>query len=264
MKNCSLLILFSLLLLSHQQGFSQCNDVKNGTFYTYPKNSGERWKIIREGSTEKDINLATGDTSVWDVDWQNDCQYKLKYVSGGKPKKEEAELFKKHVLVLTVEMNNPDYYLTNYYLDKKSKVAFLTDTVWKAERTVVNKALFTEVQPIEVRRMKFKDTSQYALLYVYRSGKFVGSLVNYLLKCDGIAMASMGNKSAYIFKILRPGTLHLVAQTINHDDRVDVDIQFGKKYYVRCDIKLTLDNGGRPVIDLVENSKGELGFLQAQ
>ncbi len=143
-------------------------------------------------------------------------------------------------------------------------MAFLTDTIWKAERAVVNKTLFTELKPLDVRRLKFKDTSQYALLYVYRSGKFVGSLLDYLLKCDGVAMASMSNKSAYIFKILKPGTLRLVAQTLNHEDRVDIDIQFGKKYYVKCDIKLTLNNGGRPVIDLVENSKGELGFLEAQ
>jgi hypothetical protein len=89
-------------------------------------------------------------------------------------------------------------------------------------------------------------------------------LVSYLLKYNGITMANMSNKSAYIFKILKEGNLQLIAQTINHEDRADIDIQFGKKYYLKCDIKLTLNNGGRPVLNVVDNTKGETGFLTAQ
>ena len=266
MKISTSIFLLSLALLLCRLSFSQsCSDLKNGTFYSYPKNSTEQWKILRDGSTEKDINLLTGDTSFWKIDWQNECQYKMKYLSGGgKLKKEDLDLFKNHVLVLSVEVNNGNYYLTNYYLDKKSKVLFLSDTVWKIQRIVTDKKLFTEVQINEIRRLKFKDTSQYALLYVYRSGKFIGSLADFILKCEGVAMANMSNRSAYVFKIWKEGTLHFIAQTINHQDRADIDFQFGHKYYLNCDIKLTLDNGGRPVLHVVDKDKGEDGFFSAQ
>ncbi len=265
MKIYFLFILTPVLLFSQHQSFSQsCSDIKNGTFYSYPKNTNESWKIIRNGSTEKDINLITGDSSIWNINWQNECQYKMKYLSGGKLKKEDANLFKNHELVLSVEVNNASYYLTDYYLDKKTKSPFLSDTVWKTERVATDKRIFSELQPTEVRRLRFKDTSQYALLYVYRPGKFIGSLADFILKCQGVAMADMSNKSAYIFKIWKEGNLQIIAQTINHQDRADEDIHFGQKYYLKCDIKLSLDNGGRPLINFVDKTKGETGFIEAQ
>lgn len=266
MKILSHIFLFFIVLLLSNQGFCQsCSDLKSGTFYSYPKNSSEQWKIVREGSSERYVNLVTGDSIVWKIDWQNECQFKMKYMgSSGQLKKESAELFKNHVLVLSVEANKENYYLTNYYLDKKSKVAFLSDTVWKQQRMVTDKILFSEVAPNETRRLKFKDTSQYALLYVYRSGKFVGSLADFILKCEGVTMAKMNNQSAYVFKIWKESKLHFIAQTINHEDRVDIDFQFGHKYYLNCDIKLTLDNGGRPVLHVVDKDKGESGFFSAQ
>ncbi|HWI90434.1 MAG TPA: hypothetical protein VNT20_04125 [Flavisolibacter sp.] len=265
MKRLSIFLFLIALFLSNQCFSQSCSDLKSGTFYSYPKNSGEQWKIVREGSKEKYINLVTGDSLVWKIDWQNECQFKMKYMGGsGQLKKQDAELFKNHVLVLSVETNNENFYLANYYLDKKSKVPFLSDTVWKKERAASDKILFSEVAPNEIRRLKFKDTSRYALLYVYRSGKFVGSLAGFILKCEGVAMAKMSNRSAYVFKIWKEGKLHFIAQTINHQDRADIDFQFGHKYYLNCDIKLTLDNGGRPVLHVVDKDKGEDGFFSAQ
>jgi len=267
MRNCLPIIFVSIALFSHRFGFGQslsCSDIKSGTFYSYPKNTNERWKIIRDGSMEKDINLATGDTSVWQINWPNECHFKMKYLSGGKLKKEEAQLFKSHVLLLSVEANNANYYLANYYLDKKGRSPFLIDTFWKMERPATDKRIFSELEPVEIRRLRFKDTSQYALLYVYRSGKFVGSLADYILKCDDVAMARMSNRSAYVFRIWKEGPLRIIGETINHEDRAETDIVFGHKYYLKCDIKLTLDNGGRPVLTFVDKEKGESGFLEAQ
>jgi len=244
---------------------SECTSLKSGTFYSYPKNTLEQWKSERTGEYQKETNLVTGDTSLWKVSWQKGCNYTLKYVSGGKDlKKEELAFVKQHVLVFTVNSETEDYYVFSEYVDKVSKTPFLADTMWKREKArVTDNRLFSEIKPQDLRKLRFKDTSQYALVYVYRPGKLVCSIISYILYCNDIPMSAMKSKSAYVFKVYKEGPVKFWAENKNGiKSYIDLSIQFGKKYYLNCDINWSAD---RCIPDLSEDSKekGETRFNEA-
>lgn len=269
MRNTFLLV--SLFFLFQPMAFCQtattgCSEVKEGIFYSNPKNSNDQWRSERKGTLQTEINLLTGDTSAWQVSWENDCQYALKYVSGGKQlKKEETAFLKEHTIVFAINAVNPDYYIISQYIDKAGNLPFMTDTMWRREiKNPTDKRLFSSITEKEIRKARFRDTSNYALLYVYRPSKLVCSFIDYPLFCNGMLMCNMAGKSAaYVFKIWKEGPLRIEGQNNKHKDREDLDIQFGQKYYLHCNIRW---NASRctPYLSLVDKEKGEAGFLEAQ
>jgi len=261
------MLLFILLsgIAYHSNAQNNCTVVRDGIFYSYPKNTTEQWKSERAGNIQHEINLANGDTSVWQINWQNDCSYTMKYLSGGKQlKKEDLALLKQHNLAFKIETVTKDYYIFSEYLDKVSKTPFLKDTMWTAEKNIVaDNRLFSLTTQQEVRKSHFKDTSQYALLYVYRPSKLVCSLVEYLVNANDVAMCSARSNSAYIFKIWKEGTIRLSAKNNNKGTEEKLDVQLGHKYYLKCDINWNMDRC-IPAISIVDEAKGLAGFLEVQ
>jgi len=252
-------------LITIGQSTADCSSLKDGIFFTYPKNTVERWRSERNGNIQKEINLGTGDSSTWQVKWQSNCRYTMKYIGGGKDlKKEEQDFVQKHLLAFEINTVMPDYYIFSEYIDKVSKTPFLVDTMWRKEKvSVPDKRVYTEVQYKEIRKMHFKDTSRFALLYVYRSSKFVCSQIDYLVSANDVAMCNMKTKTAYIFKVTREGNIHLTGNNGKRTSTVDLEIHFGNKYYLNCDIHWNLDHC-IPDLSLVDKGKGETEFAAAQ
>ena len=96
----TLLIIFLLAfptIANCQTKSLTCADLKNGVFYSYPKNTSDRYFSIREGAVQREANLTNGDTTIWQVNWLTDCSYALKYVSGAKTApKEVLDVLKKY------------------------------------------------------------------------------------------------------------------------------------------------------------------------
>jgi hypothetical protein len=244
---------------------NDCSLMRDGIFYSYPKNTVEQWKSERSGNMQTEINLINQDTSIWEITWLNDCQYNMKFKSGGKQfNKETLALLKQHVFAFKIEKSSTDYYIFSQYLDKVSKTPFLTDTMWKSAKNIVSdNRIFKLTTQQEIKKARFKDTSQYALLYVYRPSKFVCSQIYYMVHADDIPMCIMKSKSAYVFKILREGPLELKAYNKNKGTQEKPDIKFGHKYYLNCDINWSADRC-IPNISIVEEAKGLTGYLEAQ
>lgn len=244
----------------------RCSEVKEGVFYSNPNNSNDQWRSERKGAMQTEINLVTGDTSTWQVSWENDCQYTLKYLSGGKQlKKEETAFLKEHSIVFAINAVTSDYYIISQYIDKAGNIPFMIDTMWRREiKHPTDKRLFSLTTEKEIRKARFKDTSKYALLYVYRPSKLVCSFIDYPLFCNSMLMCNMASRSAaYVFKIWKEGPLWIEGQNNKHKDREDLDIQFGQKYYLLCNIRWSASRC-IPYLSGVDKEKGEAGFLEAQ
>lgn len=58
--------LFPLMVLS--QKTADCSSLRNGRFYSYPKNSNERFLSVRENDLVHEYNLEKHDSTVWKID----------------------------------------------------------------------------------------------------------------------------------------------------------------------------------------------------
>src|SRR5450755_1898984 len=88
-----ILALVSLLfapLLSPAQT-PTCSDLKNGVFISFSRADGSRSTYTRNGEIQKEFNLATRETTIWDVEWVGDCTYYLKYNSGMEDKPKQTQ-----------------------------------------------------------------------------------------------------------------------------------------------------------------------------
>lgn len=252
--------------LLHPACGQDCPDVKNGTFYSYPSNSKERWKSERSGSTQKEINLNTGDTIFFSVSWANACQYTLKYASGGeKLDKDMLALIKQHPLVSSITASTPDYYVTADYFDATTNYPYAFDTLWHKEQNVTPDRVFlTALSPAEIRKIKIRDTTQYAVLYVYRSSKFVCSKIPFPIYGNNVLMCGLsGNGNAFAFKVTKQGPIRIQGQHNQKKDYLDVDVRFGQKYFVKVDSKWSAARC-LPILTEVAKLQGEGEFAEAQ
>jgi hypothetical protein len=260
---------------SYCQGQSlSCKDLKHGIFYSYPKNTDSKYLYERTGDYQKETDLKKGDTTLWKVKWQNDCTYSIEYVSGNNKINEEAfELLKKkkHKLLFEIKSITDDYYTYASYLDKTSNLPLELDTLWLHEKiNPVSNMLFEVVtKESDLHKPRFSDTSKYALLYVYRPGKITNSLAGFPLYFDNNIMCIMKNKSGYIFKILKEGTFEIGSKLMDNSSVTKLDIEFGKKYYVKSiinwgihatrnfnlEMKVMPDDTGAEEFDKVELNK---------
>lgn len=107
------------------------------------------------------------------------------------------------------------------------------------------------------------DTLHYALLYVYRPGNFAGSLIGYnirmtntVLKDSLIGRAT--NNSKFVVKLYQEGKTQLAAHTETKKG-VDLDVKFGEKYYLKCEVVMGIFVG-RPRLSLIYAEQGKLDF----
>jgi hypothetical protein len=73
------------LLFATVSGAAQiptCNDLKNGVFIYFSPADGSRQTYTRNGDIQKQVNPATHETTIWDLEWVSDCAYLLTYNSG--------------------------------------------------------------------------------------------------------------------------------------------------------------------------------------
>lgn len=169
-----LLLLLSLFYaITSSAQIQTCTELKDGIFYSYPKNSDKQYEIKRNGDYQEEIDLATGDTSKWKVAWINDCTYSLIYLSGSTTLKDDMKAFmKSHKLVTVIENISGDFYTYKLYIDKAVGKFILSDTIWAQKKPVVtNNTLFESVSEKQYIK-KLNSKNDYALLYVYRPGKF--------------------------------------------------------------------------------------------
>jgi len=121
-----LFILVSFSCLSKRE-VQNCNEIKKGDFYFYPRTSSVKYSIIRNGEFQKEVILGTKDTTYWKMNWIDDCSYTLDYVSGGPEIFKEYPHYKTYIRILDVALN---YYIMNVTLEKQSMSE--TDTIWRS------------------------------------------------------------------------------------------------------------------------------------
>lgn len=252
--------------LHAQEILKTCPDIKDGIFYSYPANSTDQWRSERAGEWQKEINLVTGDTLLFKVVWDKNCSYTLTYQSGGKKLNREAlAVLKQYSLVYAVSATTPEYYVTTGYLESSKNYPVSIDTLWRGPRSVpADRVVFAALNAAEQRKAKLKDTSRFALLYVYRPSKFVCGGVGFPLYGNDVLMAGFPPKGgAYVFKVVKPGSLRLQGQHRQAKDYVQLDVRFGQKYYVRVDTKWAFSRCN-PFLTEKDKEKGEEEFLESQ
>lgn len=108
-----------------------CKDLKNGQFHFYGKQSEAHFLIIRQDSLQKEVNLATKDTSFWKVFWIDECTYAANYLSGGGIKSEEEKNFlRSHTAIIQIQQATTGYYIIKSALDSLPSKLNVVDTVW--------------------------------------------------------------------------------------------------------------------------------------
>ncbi|HEX4850087.1 MAG TPA: hypothetical protein VFV08_04730, partial [Puia sp.] len=120
------------------------------------------------------------------------------------------------------------------YVDQPSAKPFYVDTMWLSEKAIITEhGLFSSTSEALLKRGHFSDTSKYAVIYVYRPGKFTNSLGNYNIYFDNKFMCVAKNKSGYIFKVYKEGNFEVKSALYKDESSINLHIQFGKRYFVK-------------------------------
>ena len=232
-------ILSIISFTAHSQIPEDCAALKSGVFYSYPKNTADRFVSYRDNGIAKEYDLIKGDSSIWKVDWKSNCSYSLKFVSGSaKQKPEVAEFLKKHIFFYTIQSITSDYYVFNGYIDKPKGDLLHSDTMWLHEKiNFTPNRMFEPIANMQLKKAHFSDTSSYAIVYLYRPGKLTNSVgEGFVVSLDDLPMAVMKNKSGFIFKIFQPGN-HVFASRLGKDEsKAILNIELGKRYYIKAAI----------------------------
>jgi hypothetical protein len=131
-----LITLFSpLLILGQSARNTDCYKVKNGTFYFYPPDKPKGFTVIRKGRTQAEIDLSTGDTTFWKVNWKSECVFDVRFVRKSSPMPlHESNFFNSHTTFFEVLKCLKDYYIFKGGLDSIDNPNALTDTMWLKAR----------------------------------------------------------------------------------------------------------------------------------
>lgn len=130
---CIVLLCFSC---NNKKGTGDCSQVKNGEFYLSSSLADTRYRIVRTDSIQQETDLSTGYVFTLRVEWINDCEYDLHFISVDpviKPTtEEEKKLWYEYisspsrVRIINVEKN---YYEVNV---KRKGMGEWSDTIWYA------------------------------------------------------------------------------------------------------------------------------------
>lgn len=266
MKHLILLTLLSPFFAFAQTNYD-CSELKELTFYGYPRNSTDHYKIVRSGNRQVEYNLKTGDSTEYKIKWDKDCQYTLTFISSSEKRSAaELEAYRKYKLAYDILSVTSSYYVYNIYLDKivNSRTDYWqvsTDTAWlKPIASPANRLLFAALKekPSHLKR-HFNDTSSYAIIYLYRPDKIWGKMASYYVYCDQDFIYPAVNNSKIAYKIYKEGPAKIHARLNKVEASVPLDIKFGKKYYIEC----LLDNTPpktTPDIRSREEAKGQIDY----
>jgi len=256
--------LFFLLLpviTRAQNGSVSCTDLKKGDFNAYPKNTNSHLIIHREGDLQKEINPKTGDTTLWKVKWKNDCTFSLTYLSGSYAMDYNREyLLKQHNFVYKILSLTKDYYVMEGHVDNAKSAAFQNDTVWFKERAFIpDNIVYEKISNLELlETVKFTDTAKYAILYTYRPGKTTCEAEKVLISFNDNAMFAATDKSKNAFILLKEGKYTLKGQAAGKESTVELDVKFGRKYYLASEMHWGATCA--PELAIVKEDEGKTHF----
>ena len=216
-----------------------CADMHNGIFYFYPKNTKDQFVEVMDKKYLREKNLLTGDTALWSVHWKSDCAFVSAYISGNTIHNKKAQQFlDNHEIWYKIESVTPEYFLFSGYTDNADGKLVQRDTIWTSEKiTGTRTGLFEKLgNTSQIKKLKFDDTSPYALLYIFRPKKFSNSLASFPVLIDNSFFCTAKNGTGYVYKILKEGDFTLRSGLMKDTAFLPMHIQFGKRYYVRSAI----------------------------
>lgn len=221
---------------------------------------------MRDNKFLHETNINNGDTALWEIKWTGECTYSAKYISGNaKMTDEEHTLLQKHKFVYEILNVTGQYYIFKGYIDKISNIPIQTDTMWLNEKAnIPNNELFKQLpNSLVLKRNHFSDTSKYAVIYIYRPGKFSNSQQNCLIYFDDNIMCVAKNRSGYIFKILKEGQFEIKSKFEKDESSVKLDVKFGNVYYVKSMIHwgiYSLNRNYKLEMAIVKPEDGKIEF----
>lgn len=100
--------------------------------------------------------------------------------------------------------------------------------------------------------------ADYATVFIYRGGQFFGAGFNYSIYVNGEKICKLSNNK-YIQYKAKPGKLAITAQrggieVFKRETAVDLDVEAGKSYYVRGDVKSSITRTRLEMSEVTENT----------
>jgi len=127
------------LLLACQNKSEDCRIAKRGTFYFYPRKTSQQFQIIRTDSLQTELDLITGDSSFWNIKWENECTFNLSFVRDTRVMSDkEREFYNSHVLNCKILAVAPTYYIFKAIADPGIGFQPVTDTMWLVEKKMAS------------------------------------------------------------------------------------------------------------------------------
>lgn len=264
------LILLLSLVSSNAQSLPTCKDLHSGIFYQYHNKTGTQYIISQNEGFEKDVDITTGDSSIYENKWLSDCVLSQKCISSTeKIITDNWKFVKKHRFIGEIIRITDSCAILNVYVDKVSDKPTANDTIWFNQRmNIAINPLFKQTTTERLaNKNSAKDTAKYALVYIYRPFKIALSLGSYFDYCDGLPMCLMKNNTGYIFKIYKEG-IHKFQSNLHKDIAgIDLDIHFGKIYYIKSSINWAITSrlyNYRLEMEKMDNITGEEEFLKVK
>lgn len=239
MRVCFLLfsaLFFAPVFLSAQEKRAISENLKEGVFYYAPKNTQSQILIRRANGKQVFTDIINGDTSAWKIEWLNDSIYTLKFISCSCPAPNNNVKLNEHIVVHQIIQITEDYYLYKETVDNAANKKYTIDTVWRKENKSFSNILKL-IQPVNIheslKKKSITDTSSFALLFFYRKSKLVLSLLEFNLYLNDILLTKAGNHATFVLKLFKEGTYELKATAQNTERKQNIDVKFGKRYFVR-------------------------------
>ena len=103
-----------------------------------------------------------------------------------------------------------------------------------------------------------QNRADYATVYIYRTGQFVGSGTNFAIFANGEKVCKLSN-NRYIEYKAKPGKLNLSAHVggigvFKKETGFDLDVEAGKSYYVKGDQKSSFTRVRMDLSEVTENT----------
>jgi len=102
------------------------------------------------------------------------------------------------------------------------------------------------------------STDDFATVYIYRGGQFFGSALNYAIFANEEMVCKLSN-NRYIEYKAKPGKLSLTAhrggvEIFKKETGLDLNVEAGKKYYVKGDQKSSITRTRLELSEVTENT----------
>ncbi len=128
----SIIVFLFMLSLPAAAQTAKCDKIHNGSFYFYSAKPSSGFLIVRQGSSQEEIDLNTKDTSFWKAQWQESCVLHMQFLRTTKAIPEDQSIFlKSHTTVIEIQKVTDKYYIFWGSVDVNgTKMGQTQDTVW--------------------------------------------------------------------------------------------------------------------------------------